>query len=188
VPISIGNWKKTVLPAAAAAAEALRSAGVRVHLDVREEATPGWKFAEYEMRGVPLRVEVGPRDVKAGQAVLVRRDAKARETVAIDALPGRVLRLLEKIQANLFAEARSFLKANIRDSRTYDEFKETLENQRGFIRGFWCGDGACEDKIKEETMATIRVIPLDEEGPASGERCVCCGHEAKAKAYFARAY
>lgn len=188
VPISVGSWKTSVLPAAKAAAESLRAAGVRVHLDAREEATPGWKFAEYEMRGVPIRIEIGPRDVKAGQAVLARRDTRAKETVALDALPARVPALLEDIQGFLFAEAKAFLEANTRDARTYPEFREILENQRGFVRGFWCGDGACEDRIKEETMATIRVIPLDEPDSVSGLGCVCCGREAKARAYFARAY
>jgi prolyl-tRNA synthetase len=188
VPISVGDWKSTVLPAAAAAADALRAAGLRVQLDAREEATPGWKFAEHEMRGVPLRVEVGPRDVKSGQAVLVRRDLRGKESAALDALPGRVKTLLDEVQANLFAEAKSFLIANTRDARTYAEFKDILENERGFLRGGWCGEGTCEDRIKEETMATIRVIPLNETGPGAGEACVCCGREAKARPYFARAY
>ena len=188
VPISVGNWAETVLPAARAAAEALRAAGVRVHLDAREEATPGWKFAEYEMRGVPLRIEIGPRDVKAGQAVLVRRDLKTKETVSTAALAARVPALLDEIQARLFAEAGEFLAANTREARSYDEFKETLETKRGFVCGPWCGDGACEDKIKTETMATIRVIPLDETGRVYDGVCVCCGREAKVRAYFARAY
>jgi len=188
IPISVGDWKTAVLPAASAAADALRAAGVRVHLDAREEATPGWKFAEYEMRGVPLRVEVGPRDVKAGQAVLVRRDTRTKETVPLADLPARAVERLDDVQKRLFAEAESFLAANTREARTYDEFRDILENQRGFIRGGWCGEGACEDRIKEETMATIRVIPLGEDGAAAGRSCVCCGREAKARPYFARAY
>jgi prolyl-tRNA synthetase len=188
VPISIGRWTETVLPAARAAADDLRRAGVRVHLDDREEATPGWKFAEYEMKGVPLRIEIGPRDVKAGQAVLVRRDGAPKEMVALGGLSVRVPAVLDEIQARLFAEAKDFLEANIREARSYEEFKDVLETKRGFIRSPWCGDGACEDKIKEETMATIRVIPLGEAGRASGEVCVSCGREANALAYFARAY
>ena len=106
VPISIGNWKETVLPAAEAVAEGLRKAGLRAAIDAREEATPGWKFSEYEMRGVPLRIEIGPRDVKAGQAVLVRRDTKAKETVPLASLGARVPALLDEIQAGLLAQAR----------------------------------------------------------------------------------
>jgi prolyl-tRNA synthetase len=188
IPISVGSWKETVLPVARTAADGLRAAGVRVSLDDREEFTPGWKFSEYEMRGVPLRVEIGPRDVKAGQAVLVRRDTMAKETVPLASLTSRVPELLESIQAGLFSQAQAFLASNIRDAADYGRFKDILENERGFVRAPWCGDEACEDKIKEETMATIRVIPLDEtEGRAAGP-CVLCGRAGKAVAYFARAY
>ena len=188
IPISVGNWRESVLPVVRAAADGLRAAGVRVDVDAREEATPGWKFAEYEMRGVPLRVEIGPRDVKSGQAVLVRRDTKAKETVALASLPSRVPELLGEIQAGLLAAARTFLEANIRDAADYGRFKDILENQRGFIRAPWCGGEDCEDRIKTETMATIRVIPLDEaEGKTEGA-CACCGRPGKAVAYFARAY
>ncbi len=188
VPISIGNWKETVLPVARAAADGLRAAGVRVELDAREEATPGWKFSEYEMRGVPVRVEIGPRDVKAGQAVLVRRDTGAKTAVPLASLAERVPALLAEIQAGLLAQARTFLEANIRRAETYAEFQQILETRRGFVRAAWCGDEACEDRIKTETMATIRVIPLDEPEVGAGEACVSCGKKAKGSAYFARAY
>jgi prolyl-tRNA synthetase len=188
IPISMGNWKETVLPAAKAALEALKKAGIRAELDAREEFTPGWKFSEYEMRGVPLRIEIGPRDVKAGQAVLVRRDTRAKETVALEALPSRVPVLLDDIQASLFRNAGEFLAANTRDAATYDEFKDILENKRGFIRSPWCGGDACEERIKQETMATIRVIPLDDSIHASAGPCIACGGPGKAIATFARAY
>jgi prolyl-tRNA synthetase len=157
-------------------------------MDAREEATPGWKYSEYEMRGVPLRIEIGPRDVKAGQAVLVRRDTAAKETVPLAALAARVPALLGEIQAGLMAQARAFLQANIRDAADYAEFKDILENKRGFIRAWWCGGEACEARIKAETMATIRVIPIDEAGAKPGKPCVACGAEGQALAYFARAY
>jgi prolyl-tRNA synthetase len=188
VPISVGNWKETVLPAARAAAAGLRAAGVRVDMDDREEATPGWKFSEYEMRGVPLRIEIGPRDVKAGQAVLVRRDTAAKETVALADLAARVPVLLGEIQSGLMAQARAFLEANIRDAADYAEFKTILEDKRGFIRASWCGGEACEARIKAETMATIRVIPIDEAGSRTGRPCIACGAAGQALAYFARAY
>jgi prolyl-tRNA synthetase len=188
VPISIGNWKETVLPAARAAAEALQAAGLRVELDAREEATPGWKFSEYEMRGVPLRVEIGPRDVKAGQAVLVRRDTAAKETVPLADLDRRVPALLDGIQAGLMAQARAYLEANIRDAADYAEFKKILEGQRGFVRAPWCGNEACEARIKAETMATIRIIPIEEAASRTDRPCVACGAVGQALAYFARAY
>jgi len=188
VPISIGNWRETVLPAARAAADGLCAAGLRVEMDAREEATPGWKFSEYEMRGVPLRIEIGPRDVKAGQAVLVRRDTAAKETVPLAALADRVPALLGEIQAGLMAQARAFLEANIRDAADYPEFKDILENKRGFIRASWCGGEACEARIKAETMATIRVIPIDEAEAKPGKPCIACGAEGQALAFFARAY
>lgn len=188
VPISVGDWKQKVLPVAQAAVDELRAAGVRVSLDAREEATPGWKFAEYEMRGVPLRVEIGPRDVKTGQAVLVRRDTKAKETVPLTLLRSRVPKILDSIQAGLFSQAKVFLEANIRDAADYQSFKNILENQRGFVRAPWCGGEACEDRIKTETMATIRVIPLDEAKETAEGACVCCGGQGKAVPYFARAY
>ncbi len=188
VPISVGNWKETVLPAADRVVGELRSAGVRIEMDAREEATPGWKFSEYEMRGVPLRVEIGPRDVKAGQAVLVRRDTGVKETVPLASLGVRVRELLEEIQAQLLAEARANLEANIRDAADYAEFKAILEDKRGFVRAPWCGGEACEARIKTETMATIRVIPLDENEARTTRPCVACGAEGQALAYFARAY
>jgi prolyl-tRNA synthetase len=188
VPISVGNWKETVLPAAERVVGELRSAGVRVEMDAREEATPGWKFSEYEMRGVPLRVEIGPRDVKAGQAVLVRRDTGAKEIAPLTSLGARVRELLDGIQAELLSQARTFLEANIRDAADYAEFKTVLEDKRGFVRAPWCGGEACEARIKAETMATIRVIPLDENEAGTSRPCVACGAAGQALAYFAKAY
>ena len=188
VPIAIGNWKETVLPAARAAEAALKAAGLRVEVDAREEFTPGWKFSEYEMRGVPLRIEIGPRDVKAGQAVLVRRDLRTKTPAPLDGLPGRVAVVLEEIQAQLFHEAETFLKENTRDAETAEEFKDIMENKRGFVRALWCGNQACEDKIKEETMATIRVIPFGHEHGERKGRCVSCGRDADTLAFFARSY
>ena len=189
VPIAFGNWKETVLPTVRAVEEALRKAGLRVQVDAREEFTPGWKFAEHEMRGVPLRIEIGPRDVKNGQAILVRRDGKVKEPVPLDGLAARAAAALDEIQASLYAAALRFREENTREVDSYDAFKEVLESQRGFLKSPWCGGGECEDRIKTETMATIRVIPPDCEGPAAaGKSCIACGREAKALAFFARAY
>ena len=188
VPISMGNWKENVLPAARAIEEGLKKAGLRVLLDIREEFTPGWKFSEYEMRGVPLRMEIGPRDLKAGQAVLVRRDTREKMTLPLDAGVSKVPGILEDIQASLFREAETFLRENTRQAGSWEEFKDVMDNQRGFVKSLWCGSDACEDKIKEDTMATIRVIPLETKNQAAPGACVCCGKEAKVLAIFARAY
>jgi len=188
VPISVGDWKTTVLPAAEAVAAGLKAAGVRAAIDAREEATPGWKFAEYEMRGVPLRVEIGPRDLKAGQVVLVRRDTKAKEAVPLASLNAHVPAVLDDIQAGLYAQAKAFLEANIRDAADYESFRSILENERGFVRAAWCGGEACEDRIKAETMATIRVIPLDDNEARTAAPCVACGGKGEVLAYFARSY
>jgi len=188
VPISMGNWKENVLPAAQAIEGSLKRLGLRVLLDASEEFTPGWKFSEYEMRGVPLRIEIGPRDVKTGQAVLIRRDTGQKLTLSLDAIASAVPGILDDIQASLFREAETFLRENTRQACDWEEFKAVMDNQRGFVKSLWCGSDVCEDKIKEDTMATIRVIPLDIKSPAVPGACVCCGKEAKTLAYFARAY
>lgn len=188
IPISIGNWRESILPTAEKIAAGLGERGLRVHLDAREEFTPGWKFSEYEMKGVPLRLEIGPRDVKSGQAVLVRRDSKSKESVPLSALSDKIPDVLDDIRKSLYEKALRFREDNTREVGGYEEFKDVMENKRGFIRGGWCGDQACEDRIKEDTMATIRVIPFDQPSTASGVKCVCCRKEARAIACFARAY
>ena len=174
VPISIGNWKQDVLPAAEKIRADLERAGIRVKLDDREEFTPGWKFADWEMRGVPLRLEVGPRDVKENKAVVVRRDMKKKESLPMSTLTETVPALLADIQKNLYGQASAFLKDNIRFVMDYEEFKATIEAKRGFLKAFWCGAQACENKIKEETAASIRVIPLETEPVAAAGRCIFC--------------
>lgn len=188
VPISLGSWKENVLPVALAIEKELLEAGLRVKLDAREEFTPGWKFSEWEMRGVPLRVEVGPKDIKENRAVLVRRDVQQKDFVGLAALVPQVKKTLQEIQSSLFDQALRFQRENTRSVSDYQEFKEVLESKRGFIRSWWCGDEACEDKIKEETMASIRVIPLKEEAKGDPGDCVYCRKKGRELAYFARAY
>jgi prolyl-tRNA synthetase len=188
VPISLGSWKENVLPVALAIEKELLEAGLRVKLDAREEFTPGWKFSEWEMRGVPLRVEVGPKDIKENRAVLVRRDVQQKDFVGLAALAPQVKKTLQQIQSSLFEQALRFQRENTRSVSDYREFKEVLESKRGFIRSWWCGDEACEDKIKEETMASIRVIPLKEEAKEDPGDCVYCRKKGRELAYFARAY
>ena len=186
VPISIGDWKTDILPAAQRIEDDLNSAGIRAKLDDREEFTPGWKFSDWEMRGVPLRLEIGPRDVKSNQVVVVRRDNRTKEMLPFDKIAGSVPGLLNDIQKALFNNALEFQKENTRDVQDYEQFKSVIESKRGFVRAHWCGESKCEEKIKEETMATIRVIPLDDQDKPGD--CILCGKKAKDLAYFARAY
>jgi len=188
IPIALGDWKTSVLPVAREVERELKERGVRIKLDDREEYTPGWKFSEYEMRGVPLRIEIGPRDVKAGTAVVVRRDTRAKESVALASLKDRVTILLDEIQKGLFEQALRFREDNTHNASNYQEFKFIMENERGFIRAVWCGNEACEDKIKEETQATIRVLPLEPESAETDGVCVCCGEPGRTPAFFAKAY
>lgn len=187
VPISIGNWKETVLPLARKIKDSLQQAGFRVFLDDRTEYTPGWKFAEWEMRGVPLRLEIGPRDIQKNQVIAVRRDNKEKTALEINGLETRIGEMLKTTQKAMFDRALAFQKENTRETDDYEEFKKIIEERRGFVRSFWCGREECEIRIKEETMATIRVIPLDQ-GQIRGGRCLCCQQDASVLAYFARAY
>jgi prolyl-tRNA synthetase len=162
------------------------AAGVRAEADWSDKR-PGWKFNEWELKGVPVRLEVGPRDLKNDQVTLVRRDTRAKEQVAMSGATERVQALLGEVQAGLFDRARAFREANTHTAEDYDTFKRIMENQRGFIRAFWCGSAECEARIKDETRATIRVIPVDAEAEGSGV-CVYCGQPARARALFAQSY
>jgi prolyl-tRNA synthetase len=173
----------------------LAKANIRVTLDEREGQSPGWKFNDWEMRGVPLRIELGPKDVAKQSAVLARRDRPGKEgkTFApLADLPATIAKLLTEIQDSLHAKALSFRRSNTHNAQTYDELKKAVEG--GFAYSGWCGSGECEEKIKEETRATMRCIPLDQEavlgagGGAASGKCVYCGQPAKNRAIFARAY
>jgi prolyl-tRNA synthetase len=160
---------------------------VRLKVDWDDEHTPGWKFNEWELRGVPLRMEVGPRDVKNNQVVLVRRDNRAKEMVPFDNIQARTTELLEEVQSDLFKRAQAFLESRTRHVDSYEEFKRELEGeQRGFLLAHWCNDPACEARIKEETRATIRCIPL--EGEAEEGACVLCGGVSGSRVVFGRSY
>jgi prolyl-tRNA synthetase len=139
------------------------------------------------MRGVPLRLEIGPRDVKNNQAIAVRRDHKEKSVISLDGLEEKVKEILASIQLSLFNKALAFQKENTRQVSSYEELKSVIENKRGFIQAGWCGSEECEARIKEETMATIRVIPLNEETNQKG-RCIFCQKEAGTMAIFARSY
>jgi prolyl-tRNA synthetase len=188
IPIALGDWKKTILPKAQEIVEGLKKRGVRVHLDDREEFTPGWKFSEWEMRGIPLRLEIGPKDIEKGQVVAVRRDTGLKEALAQATLDKKVPEFLSDIQKNMFEMAFKFQEENTHEVKDYDEFKAVMESKRGFIKTFWCGDRECEEKIKDDTMATIRVIPEDVEKIKNSKKCIRCQKQSKSLVYFAKAY
>ncbi len=158
---------------------------VRAKSDLSEN-TPGWKFNEWEMRGVPVRLEIGPRDVQNHSVVLVRRDNRAKEVVSIDALETRLPELLDEVQRALFQRALEFREKNTFSTESYDEFKQIIE-QRGFARVKWAPDSEAELAIKEETKATLRVIPFDQPESISG-KSIYSGQPATCEAIFARAY
>ena len=186
VPIPRGDWRETVLPHAREIARALTAAGVRVRLDDREEYTPGWKYAEWELRGVPLRIEIGPRDIARSQALLVRRDTREKTPAALDGLAAHVRELLETMQKDLLARALAFRDAHTRRVTQQAEFAEAFTGRPGFVIAPWCGGQECEAGIKADLQATIRNIPLDP-APASGA-CIRCANPGRTDAYFAKAY
>jgi prolyl-tRNA synthetase len=168
-------------------AKELKDAGLRVQLDAREEYTPGWKFNDWEMRGVPLRLEVGPREVAEGKLTYARRDASrksGKKTVSRAGVQDEVKGLLTEIQQSLFEQAEAFLDSHVCEARDYEEFKQIVQD--GWAYAWWCGSTDCEAAIQEDTKATSRCIPLDQE--AGEGRCVRCGARATERAYFARAY
>ncbi len=186
VPIAPKKVREEVLPKVAAVYEELKAAGIRIEMDDREEYSPGWKFNEWEMKGVPLRIEIGPRDLESGQAVLARRDNGEKVTVSLAELKDSVSSLLVEIQSNMFAKALAFREENTRRTDDYEEFKRIIAEKRGFVVSHWCGDSSCEQAVKEETKATIRCIPFNQE-EGSGT-CLRCGAKSDSLVYFARAY
>jgi prolyl-tRNA synthetase len=179
--------KATVLENANALRKELVQGGIRVKMDEREGMSPGFKFNDWEMRGVPLRLELGPKDVAKGSVVLARRDKPGKEGktfVPQAGLVAAVESLLLEIQKSLYDRALAFRLANTAEPGNYDEFKQAVE--KGFALSWWCGNEDCEARIKEETKATMRCIPIEQKGGAG--KCVYCGRDAKDRAIFARAY
>jgi prolyl-tRNA synthetase len=165
-------------------------ARLRVHLDDRHGIKPGAKYYHWELKGIPLRMEIGPRDLDANQAVLVRRDTRAKQTVSLDSIGEDVAELLQQMQNDMLAAARERREANsIRGGITYDRFREIMDGDGAFVYAGWCGGAACEAKVKEETKATIRVLPDEEFRSADAPTtCLKCGGAATAEALWARAY
>jgi prolyl-tRNA synthetase len=187
VPIWRNDAEKTAVGALVERVEKMLKGKVRVKIDLSEN-TPGWKFNEWELRGVPVRMEIGPRDVKNDSVMLVRRDKRTREGVAVEALENRLSALLEEVQQALFQRAKAFQDQNTHYTDSYEEFKEIIAEKRGFVRVKWAEDSAAEAAIKGETKATLRVIPFDQpEGGVEG-KCIYTGRTATCEAIFARAY
>lgn len=158
---------------------------VRVKMDASDKM-PGWKFSEYEMKGVPLRLEIGPKDIEKNQAVLVRRDNREKTFVSLDELEENVLRLLDEIQLALYEKAKKHKEDRMHIATDFASFEETIATKPGFIKAMWCGNRECEETIKEKTTATARCIPFEQE--QIGKTCVCCGKEAKNMVYWGKAY
>jgi prolyl-tRNA synthetase len=187
VPIPRGTWKETVLPKCEEIAAELKAAGIRVKLDADESQTPGWKFAEYEMRGVPLRLEIGPKDIEKSAVFAARRDTRAKASIPMAGLTDSIKALLDEIQASLLARARAFREEHTTTADNYDDFKASMEGRPGFVISPWCEEAQCEADIKAETQATIRNIPTGY-AQAPGKACIKCGKPGKVSAWFAKAY
>ena len=157
----------------------------RVKVD-KNDKSPGFKFAECEMRGIPLRVEIGPRDIENNQCVVVRRDTGEKLTVSLDELEAKVAELLDTIQKDMLEAARAHRDSHTYTAKNWDEFVDTINNKPGFIKAMWCGETECEENIKAETGATTRCMPFEQE--TISDVCVCCGKPAKKMVYFGRAY
>ncbi len=167
-------------------AETLKAKGFSIVLDDRQEYTPGWKFNQWELKGVPVRIEIGPRDLKQGQVVMVRRDSGQKIPIKEPDISASAESLLVEIQGNLYAKAKALMQEKTSSVQSYEEFKKILCEKGGFLKAAWCGSGDCEAKIKDETGATIRVLPFEKEEPVSC--CIYCGQKAKETAYFGRSY
>jgi len=188
VPIVRGEDGARVLEAAAAVAGELRAAGVRVRVDDRPEHRPGFKFNEWELKGVPLRLELGERDLAAASVTVARRDTGDKRQLPLAELPGAIRELLGDVQATLFRVAREEQeRRTLRDPAGYDELIGFLRDAGGFVAAPWCGRGECEARVKADGAATIRCLPLDEQ-PASGSVCICCRRPAQDVAVWAQAY
>ena len=184
--IPIQQQKEGVLDKAYDLKDALGKAGYRVKIDSTDK-TPGFKFAEQEIQGIPVRIELGPKDIEKNQCVVVRRDTREKYFVSLDELETKLQEILDTMQEDMLARAKTFLKEHISDAHNYEELKEIAETKPGFIRGMWCESLDCELKIKEDTTVTSRCMPFDDQEHIS-DVCVCCGKPAHKLVYWGKAY
>lgn len=184
VIVPIASHKEGVLDAAKKLYDSIKPI-CRVKLDDGDQS-PGWKFAEYEMKGVPIRIELGPRDIENGVCVAVRRDNGEKTEIKLDQIETEITDLLQKVQQGLYDKALSRRDSMTFDAKSFDEIKQTADTKAGFIRAMWCGDRECEDRLKEEAGITSRCIPFEQEHLS--DTCVCCGKKAKYMLYWGKAY
>lgn len=185
IVVPIAQHKEGVIDAAQALCDRLKAAGIRTNIDVTENS-PGWKFAQYEMKGVPVRVEIGPRDIENNCCVLVRRDNGEKVTVSLDGVENSVKQTLEALAKNIYDRAKENMERRTVDCATFDELEQAVNNSLGFYRAMWCGDEACEDELKEKLGIGSRCIPFH--GKEISDTCVCCGKPAKAMVIWGKAY
>lgn len=185
IVVPIAQHKEGVLEKASSLADFLNQK-YRVQIDAREEYSPGYKFNEWEMKGVPIRLEIGPKDLEQQQCVLVRRDTGDKEIVKLDEVSRRIETMLEDIHNNMLLKAFENRKDRTFIAQNMEEMKLVFENKQGFVKTMWCGDRNCEDKMKEEVGVTIRCMPLEQED--LGNKCVCCGKEANKMIYIGKQY
>lgn len=181
--VPIQQKKEGVLEKAFAVKEALSHFRVKVD---DSDKSPGWKFSESEMRGIPVRVEIGPKDIAQNQAVLVRRDTHEKLVVSLDEIAEQVKALLEQMQKEMLERARAHRDAHTYEATDFEAFTKTVEEKPGFVKAMWCGSRECEDKIKEVTGATSRCMPFAQE--QLSDKCVCCGKPAVKMVYWGKAY
>jgi len=181
--IPIAQHKEGVLEKAAELKEKLGAFRVKVD---DSDKSPGWKFSEQEMRGIPIRIEIGPKDIEVNQAVIVRRDTREKIVASLDNLEAAVSEVLDTMQKEMLERARTHRDTHTSTAANFEEFKDAIENKPGFVKAMWCGDRACEDAIKEKTGATSRCMPFEQEEIT--DTCVCCGKKAKAMVYWGKAY
>ncbi len=184
--IPVAQHKEGVLDRAEELLASICAEGLRADID-ESAKSPGWKFSEQEMLGIPVRVELGPKDIENGQAVLVRRDTREKMVVAIDDVPAALAELLETIQQDMYDRAKAFLDSHIDEAQTMDEMVAKFKDNRGFIKAMWCGDESCEEAIKAETGGAGSRCLIEDEEPIS-DRCIYCGKPAKHKVFWGKAY
>lgn len=181
--IPIQQHKEGVLEKAAQLAE--RLSDFRVKVDSTDKS-PGWKFSEQEMRGIPIRVEIGPKDIEAGKCIICRRDTREKTEVKFSELEGKVGEILETMQTEMLERARAHREAHTYRAESFEEFVKIFEEKTGFVKAMWCGEQACEDTIKEKLAVTSRCMPFEQE--KISDTCVCCGKPAKKMVYWGKAY
>ena len=183
--IPIAAHKEGVMDKAKEIYESLLAADIRAKLDDTDKS-PGWKFSEQEIKGIPLRIEIGPKDIEAGHVVVVRRDTREKIEVGLNEVTEKLPAIFEQMQQDMLDRARAHRDSHTYEAKTYEEFKDIIANKPGFVKAMWCGEEACELKIKDDTTATSRCMPFEQEKIA--DTCVCCGKPAKSLVYWGKAY